>query len=394
MPTEELVLGEKTVVLVGTAHVSGESVKAVEDAIAKHKPDVVAVELCEQRYSALKNEKRWEETDILEVVSSGRTHLFLLQILLANFQRKIGEDVGVKPGAEMLKAIEVAEKSKAKVLLADRDIKVTLKRAMDSMSLREKVKVAWGFMDGFLEGQKVDEKLIEKLKEKDVLSELMEELAVETPSIKRVLVDERDSHIAAAIHMCDAKTIVAVVGAGHMEGVKRNLMELDAEEGVIVTHSHSVQGEEVKRKDGVMRKISAVSWLIVLAFAAILILGFVQHGGAMTVNMIVKWFLITGTCAAVGAALALSHPLTILSAFLAAPFTTLHPAIAAGWVAGYVELRLRKPRVIDFKTLMLLKSASDYWHNRVVKLVLVVAFTNLGASVGSFIGLTYMVSLI
>ncbi len=394
MPTEELILGDKLVVLVGTAHVSGESVKAVEDAVARYKPDVVAVELCEQRYNALKNEKRWEETDILEVVSSGRTHLFLLQILLANFQRKIGEDVGVKPGAEMLKAIEAAEKSGAKVLLADRDIKVTLKRAMDSMSLTEKAKVLWGFMDGFLEGQKVDEKLIEKLKEKDVLSELMEELAVETPSIKRVLVDERDRYIAAAVHMCDAKTIVAVVGAGHMEGVKKRLRELDSEAGVVVSHSHSVQGEEVKRPDRTMKRISAVSWLIMLAFAALLAAGFMQHGGEMTANMIAKWFLITGTCSAAGAALALSHPLTILSAFIAAPFTTLHPAIAAGWVAGYVELHIRRPRVVDFKNLMQLKSASDYWHNRVVKLILVVAFTNLGASLGSFIGLTYMASLL
>jgi pheromone shutdown-related protein TraB len=379
MPTEELVLGDKRIILVGTAHVSQESVQAVEEAIIKYRPDTVAVELCEQRFHALKDEKRWEETDIMEVINSGRTHLFILQIMLANFQRKIGDDLGVKPGAEMMKAVEIAEREKIPVLLADRDIKVTLRRAMDMMSLAEKAKLMWGFLTGFVEGDQIDKELIERLKEKDVLTELMEELALETPSIKKVLVDERDQYMALALHNCEARTVVAVVGAGHLAGLKRNLQALDGK--VVVTHSLSIGGAQVGKSGG--GKVALAAWavpiLIVASFAWI----FVRYGGEMTVNMILRLFLLQGTGAALGAALALGHPLSIAAAFVTAPFCALHPLIAVGWIAAYVELKVRKPRVADFKSLMSLKKASDYWGNRVMKLFLIMAFANLGSTIGS-----------
>jgi pheromone shutdown-related protein TraB len=379
MPTEELTLAGKTVILVGTAHVSDESVKAVEEAILKYKPDVVAVELCQQRYQALKEEKRWEETDIMEVINSGRTHLFLLQILLANFQRKLGEDVGIKPGAEMMKAIEIAEREKIGVLLADRDIKVTLKRAMDMMSLKEKAKILYGFVEGFVEGEKIDKELIEKLKEKDVLTELMEELAVETPSVKKVLVDERDAYIANTIHASGGKTIVAVVGAGHMAGIKRHLTELSGK--ILVTHSLSIGGEAVAKSGG--KKLKLVSLAVPVFFLATFVWIFIRYGSDMTWSMLIRLFLLQGTGAALGTALALGHPLSILAAFLTAPFAFIHPFIAVGWIAAYVEVKVRKPRVIDFKNLMYLKTTADYWNNRVVKLILIMAFANLGSTIGS-----------
>jgi pheromone shutdown-related protein TraB len=391
MPTEELVFGDKTIILVGTAHVSDESVKAVEEAIEKYRPDAVAVELCRQRYQALKEEKRWEETDIMEVISSDRMHLFLLQILLANFQRKIGEDVGVKPGAEMMKAVEIAENRKVKIILADRDIKVTLKRAMDMMTLKEKAKLFWGFVSGFIEGEEIDKELIERLKEKDVLTELMEELAVETPSIKRVLVDERDEYIAHTLHRAEAKTIVAVVGAGHMNGIKRNLVELEGK--VLVHHTLSIDGESIvqpKKKN----RINILSAAIILAFVALIAVGISQNGSTMTADMLIKWFLLTGAIAAIGPILAMGHPFSILAAFVSAPLKIFHPTIATGWIAGFIELKMRKPRVIDFKNLMMLKSTADYFKNRVVRLLFVVAFTNVTASVGNIVGLMYLAVLI
>ncbi|MFH0862597.1 MAG: TraB/GumN family protein [Candidatus Altiarchaeota archaeon] len=391
MPTEELVFRDKTIIIVGTAHVSDESVRAVEEAISKYKPDAVAVELCRQRYQALKEEKRWEETDILEVISSDRIHLFLLQILLANFQRKIGENVGVKPGAEMLKAVEIAEREKVNVILADRDIKVTLKRAMDMMSLKEKAKLFWGFVSGFVQGEDIDKELIERLKEKDVLTELMEDLAVETPSIKKVLVDERDEYIAHILHITDAKTVVAVVGAGHMAGIKRNLAELDGK--VLVSHSMTLGGQTLvqpKKK----KRISVLSLAIILAFAALLIAGLRQNGGTMTADMLVKWFVLTGAISAVGPILAMGHPFSVLAAFVSAPLKFLHPTIATGWIAGFIELKMRKPRVVDFKNLMMLKTTADYFRNRVVRLLFVVAFTNVTATVGNIVGLMYLATLV
>jgi len=392
MPVEELRFGDKTIVLVGTAHVSDESVKSVEAAIEQYHPDAVAVELCRQRYQALKEERKWEETDILEVISSDRLHLFLLQIMLANFQRKIGEDVGVKPGAEMLKAVELAEKNKIRVVLADREIKVTLKRAMDMMSFKEKVKLLYGFVGGFIEGEEIDKELIEKLKEKDALTELMEELALETPSIKKVLVDERDQYIAQALHRTDAKTIVAVVGAGHMEGIKANLLDLDRT--VVVSHRHFVEGQAIGGKKKIASKINMISYVIIVVFAALMLYGFIQYGSAMAFDIFLKWFIVTGAMAAVGPIVALGHPLSVLAAFFAAPTKIVHPTIASGWIAGYVELKVRKPRVVDFKNLMMLKTMSDYWGNRVVKVLLVVAFTNITASVGNILGLMYLAVLI
>ncbi|MFH1055113.1 MAG: TraB/GumN family protein [Candidatus Altiarchaeota archaeon] len=382
MPTEELTLGDKKVILVGTAHVSDESVKAVEEAIETYKPDAVAVELCEQRWDALRQEKEWEETDIMQVISSDRMYLFLLQILLTNFQRKIGDEVGVKPGSEMIKAMEISQSKGIKVVLADRDIKVTLRRAMDLMTLKEKVKLLYSFITGIIEGEEIDKELVERLKEKDVLTELMEELAVETPSIKRVLVDERDLYIAHRIYMADAKCIVAVVGAGHMEGIKKSLSELDG--GVVVTYTNQVDGVDIRRAK--VSKIKLVTW----AFPALLLLlfawMFIQYGGSVTFKMIIKLFLLQGTFAALGVALALGHPLSILAAFLTAPFAALNPAIAVGWIAGYVELKLRKPRVVDFKNLMKLKGMSDYLSNRVVRVILIVTFANIGSMFGSFVG--------
>lgn len=391
MPTEELVLGDKTIILVGTAHVSDESVEAVEEAIDKYKPDAVAVELCQQRYQALKEEKRWEETDILEVISSGRTHLFMLQIMLANFQRKIGEDIGVKAGAEMMKAIELAEERKINVVLADRDIKVTLKRAMDMMSLKEKAKLIYGFVSGFIEGEEIDKELIERLKEKDVLTELMEELAVETPSIKRVLVDERDEYIAHMLHKADAKTLVAVVGAGHMEGVKRRLRELDGK--IVVSHTLSVGGQSLQATAS-KKRMNLLWYAVPILFIGLLLVGLEQNGTTMTADMLVRWFLVTGCIAAIGPILAMGHPFSILAAFISAPLKIFHPTIATGWIAGLVELKMRKPRVLDFKNLMMLKSTADYFRNRVVRLIFVVAFTNVTATVGNIVGLMYLAVLI
>ena len=391
MPTEELVLSDKKVILVGTAHVSQESVTAVEDAIMRYKPDAVAVELDLQRFQALKEEKKWDETEISHVISSDRVYLFILQILLANFQRKIGEDVGVKPGAEMIKAIEIAEREGIGVVLADRDIGVTLKRAKDQMTFKEKAKILFGFVTGVVEGQEIDKELVEKMKEKDVLSELMDELSREAPSIKKVLVDERDEYIAHSIHDAKADCVVAVVGAGHMEGIRRNLIDADGK--IFVSHVQQIEGVDIGAKKK-SRKVHLLSAIIIGLFFLFLFAGFMKHGFEMTLSMLAMWWLITGSLAALGAALSLAHPLTILTAFLAAPFTTLHPAIAAGWVAGYVEMKIRKPRVIDFKNLMKLKSVSDYFTNRVTRLLFVVAFTNIGASIGVFIALPYLASLI
>jgi len=379
----ELNLNDKRVWLVGTAHVSTKSVELVEETIEKVKPDVVAVELCKQRRDALLDEKKWESTEIDEVIKSGRTYVFMAQILLANYQRKIGDSLGIMPGAEMLAAIKAAEKTGARVGLVDRDVKLTLQRTAGKMGFWEKLRLLSDVLSGVVEKDEVDEELVEKLKKKDILTEFIDELAKDAPSIKEVLVDERDAFIAGKISDIKAEKIVAIVGAGHVEGIKKILednskVDLDAL-------------SEVSKKKS---KLKYFAYLIPLVFLFIIGWGFLKHGGGVTVEMLARWFIVNGTLSAIGVALALGHPATILAAFVAAPFTSLNPMIAAGWFAGLVELKLRKPRVIDFKNLLKLSGISDYWRNRVTRTLLVIAFANLGSSLGTFIAFPYIASLI
>jgi len=372
----------KKVFLLGTAHVSEESVKLVRETIEKEKPDAVAVELCKQRHHSLMNEKKWNETDINEVINSGRTHLFLTQLLLANFQRRIGDKIHVKPGAEMKKAVEIAGEKRIKVELVDRDVKTTLKRAFSLMSLREKIKLAYDFIGGIFEGEEVDKELIEKLKKKDVLSEMMDELSREIPSIKKVLVDERDEYIALKIKELKESKVVAVVGAGHVEGIRKNLKKKTTN-----TKSRLEKLEMMEGKKGFARYLP---WIVPFAFIAVIAAGFIKHDAAFTSDLILKWFLIQGTLSALGAALALAHPVTIAATFIAAPFAVLHPFIAVGWISALVELKMRKPKVKDFKGLMKLNGITDYWRNRVTRIFLIMMLANIGGSISTLVVLPYL----
>lgn len=381
--------GDREVLLLGTAHVSAESVELVEEAIEKEKPDIVAVELCDKRQKALADNKKWSETEINKVIKDGNTYLFLMQLLLANFQRRIGEDLGIRPGAEMLKAVEIAEKSGIRVALVDRDINVTLKRAFARMSLREKSKIFMDMISGAFGDEEVNEELLEKLKEKDIITELMEDLGREIPSAKDVLVDERDRYIANRILNLKAGKVLAVVGAGHVEGIRKIL-----ESG---SRSKKELNNEIKALEHIPSKrsrIKLIAYVIPAMFIAIVGYGFYAHGFSLTLDLLWRWFLINGTLSAVGVLLAMGHPLSAITAFLAAPFTSLNPTIAAGWFAGITESWLRKPRVKDVEGLLRLNSLSDYWRNRVTRIFLVIAFANIGSSIGTFIALPYLATMI
>ncbi|VVB51143.1 TraB family protein [uncultured archaeon] len=385
--TVHVSVGGKEIWLVGTAHVSQKSVDSVKEVIEEVNPDAVAVELCDQRFTALMEGKKWEERDIIDVYKGGRGALFLVQIVMANFQRRIGEQVGVKPGSEMLGAIQAAKECKIPLILADRDLRVTLKRASSAMSLWEKGKIVFGLIEGVAEGEEIDTELVEKLKEGDALTELMDELSREAPSVKRVLVDERDQYIAAKLLESPYKRIVTVIGAGHSKGIVKNLREMSFGEADRQRLIKTLDKTESKRS---MLKYVGYS----IPFLVFFILGwmFLNRGFEASAHAFGVWFIIHGVLAALGAALALAHPLTILTAFLVAPFTSLRlAAVPSGWIAGAVEMKLRKPRVKDFTGLMKLNSYRDYVENRVTRLFLVVVFINIGSTAATFISLWYMV---
>ncbi|MFH1126229.1 MAG: TraB/GumN family protein [Candidatus Altiarchaeota archaeon] len=372
----------KKVFIVGTAHVSDKSVDLVKETIEKENPDVVAVELCKQRHQSLMDGKKWDETEITEVIKSGRTHLFLIQLFLSNFQRKIGDKVDVKPGAEMKKAVEIAKEMGIKVELVDREVKVTLKRAFSLMTLTEKLKLGYDFIAGVLDNEEVDKELVEKLKKKDVLTGMLEEMGREIPSIKKVLVDERDEYIAYRIKEIDGKKIVAVVGAGHVDGIKKNLdKKVDVKDRLKTL-------EEVKEGGSSWKYLS---WIIPLAFISLILIGFLMKDISFTRDMIIKLFVIQGTLAALGAAVALAHPLTIIATFISAPFALIHPFIAVGWISALVELKIRKPLVKDFKGLLQLNGIGDYWRNRVTRIFLIMILTNLFATAGTAINIVNII---
>lgn len=372
----------KDITLVGTAHVSKQSIKLVKETIQKKKPDSVAVELCEARYKALKDHKKWQETNVSTIIKEGKAYLFLVNLILSNFQRKIGKEIGVKPGAEMIEAVKVAEEHDADVVLADRDIQITLKRAFALMSLKEKFKIAVTLI-GDTFAADIDEEVIEQLKDKDILTEVIEGLAKEAPSVKKVLIDERDIYLAQKIVEAKGKKVVAVVGAGHVEGIAKKLQQ---------KKKSNLKKLEIVPKKKSMLKI--VKWGIPILFVLLLGYGFFTKGAGVTFEMLMWWFLINGTLSAIGTAAAFGHPYSIVSAFLAAPFTSLNPMVAAGWVAGYVEASVRKPKVKDFERLNRLDKLRDYWKNSVTRVLLVVVFANLGSTIGTVIALPYLMSLL
>ncbi|MBN2014685.1 MAG: TraB/GumN family protein [Candidatus Altiarchaeota archaeon] len=373
----------REIFLIGTAHVSKESVDLVKKVIEEEDPDVVAVELDEQRYESLMNKKKWDETEIHKVIKEKKTHLFLLQLLLTNFQRKIGDELGIKPGSEMLKAAETAREKNIRIALVDRDIRITLKRAFNRMGLKEKFSIFYSLFSGVFEREEITEDLLDRLKDKDVMTEMMQELAKEIPSIKEVLLDERDKYIAQKIRELEGRKIVAVVGAGHVGGIKE-IIESGKKEDVSELKS-------IPEKKSLWRY---AGYLIPLIFFSLVVWGFHTNGADLTLEMLEKWFLINGVLSALGAALALGHPLSVLTAFLAAPFTSLNPTVAAGWFAGLTEAWLRKPKVKDFDNLFKLDSIRDYWSNGVTRILLVIIFANLGSSIGTFIALPYLATLI
>ncbi|MEM4347481.1 MAG: TraB/GumN family protein [Candidatus Altiarchaeota archaeon] len=375
---------EKEILLLGTAHVSRESVLLVEKTIKEEKPDFVAVELCSDRYHALIDKKRWEESDIIEIIKEGKTNLFLMQLLLTNFQRKIGDEFGVRPGAEMLQAIEIAKKENAKIALVDRDVNVTLSRAFNLMSLREKFKLLYLFLSGIFIKEEITEETIEKFKDSDVITEMMNELGREIPSVKKVLVDERDAYIAKKILSLRGKKILAVVGAGHVKGIKENL------EKKKIDFSLKEIRKVPKKKSALKLFTYAITLLIFSLFA----FSFYSHGLNFTFDLFSKWFLIHAFLSAIGAALALAHPIAIMVAFFAAPFTSLHPALASGWFAGFAELWLRKPKVRDFEGLYKINGFRDLWKNQVTRILLVISFSNIGSSLGTFIAGALMIKIL
>ena len=375
------------IILIGTSHISEESVNLVKNTIIKENPDCVGVELCEQRFNALKNKKSWENMSIPKVIKEGKSYLLLTNIILSNYQKKLGNEFGIAPGSEMLKAIELGETLDKEIVLVDRDIQTTFKRSLDYMSIKEKFKFIFYIFSGFFE--EIDEETINNLKNKDMLNEVLNELSEEIPNIKKALIDERDEYIALKIleKYREGKKIVAVIGAGHLKGVK-NIIEEN-----IIKETFAYRKTELEKIPQKRSKAKIIAYIIPILFVSLVIYGFYSKGLNFTLNILIAWTLINGTLSALGVVLALGHPFSVLTAFAAAPITSLNPALAAGWFAGLTEAKMRMPKVKDFEDLSKLNRLRDYWKNNITRILLVVAFANVGSVIGTFVALPYLLSL-
>ena len=393
-PVERITFGGRPIVILGTAHVSQRSVDDVRAVLARENPTVVCVELDQARYQTLTKPDAWRELDIRSVLRSRRGFLLLANMVLAAFQRRMGLDAQVRPGAEMLAAVEEAEAAGARVELCDRDVQVTLQRAWSQSGLWGRSKLLSALLMTGFSSEKIEPEEIERLKTDGALTSMISELADFVPKAKSVLIDERDRYLAARIAQAasDAgpagEPVVAVLGAGHKVGVVRALHEIDA--GAELPDVEALGAAPPRSKAA-----RILPWLVPAIVAAVIAVGFARSGIDLTLTMLGRWVLINGSLAALGSLIALAHPVTVIVSFVAAPITSMNPTIGVGFVSGAVEAIVRKPRVSDFESIHDdLLSVRGFFRNRISHALVVFLGATLGSVAGTFIGLPLLGTLL
>jgi len=387
--------------IIGTAHIASDSVAAVRHHIDTYHPDIVAIELCNSRYQALAEDRRLDKEGLLKVIKEGKAPLVLLQSMLAAEQRKLGLDEGEQPGAELLAAIKMAEERGIRVELVDRDIQTTLRRAWRKMRFREKFRLLAGMMAD--EDEEDIPELKQMLEDKDLLSAMMDELREIAPGAGEVLVDERDIFLAGKIDaLRDGNRVLAVVGAGHLEGIRKNLGAPG--EGGTNGRAHI---DETVLAELALEPRPRVVWKAISWGMPVLMLGligyFLYTGDTSSIlEVAAVWLALNAGIAALFCLLAGGHPLAILTAALASPITSLNPTLAAGWFAGYVQMKIAEPTAEDLQNFLAFKVDDDtptkvffglipigemavFWHNRAGRVLMVTALTNLGSMLGAWL---------
>jgi len=364
-------------IIVGTAHISRHSADLVRDVIEKEKPDVVCVELDEKRMIALSEKNRWENLDLKQIIKDKQLSTLIINLVLASYQKKLGEKLGVTPGTELLEAIQTANEYNIPVELCDREVRITLRRAWHSMSFWQKLKFLFGGVGGLFEKQELTEEKLAELRSKDVLSEMMDELGKAMPVLKKVIIDERDQYIAQKMKEGKGQKIVSVVGAGHVKGII-NVLESD--------EKIDLKEIEIIPKPSPVAKI--IGWGIpVIIVGSILFIGY-SKGLNEAGDNAMFWILANGIPSAIGALIALAHPVTILTSFFAAPITSLTPLIGAGYVAAFVQAYFQPPLVKDFQNVAeSARKFSMWWKNKLLKVLLVFILASLGSVLGTYVGL-------
>jgi pheromone shutdown-related protein TraB len=373
-------IGQSTLTLIGTAHVSKKSVELVEEHIESGKYDCVAVELCQPRFENLTKRSWWKNMDIYQVFRQKKATLLLVNLALSAYQKRLAEKVGIEAGQEMIRAIELSKEKDLRLEVIDRNITITLQRVVTRVSFWQKLKIFSGLVAGIFVGEEVSEQQIEDLKKGDMLQTVVEEFGESLPEFKEVLIDERDEYmVGKLIELAESpdapKNILAFVGAGHLVGMVPAFSRPPDENRV----------RELSKTPPPSKTGYYIGWGICLLILSMFAVGY-SRSPELGLQLVLTWVLINGGFSALGAAIGLAHPLSILTAFLAAPLTSLNPTIGAGMVVGLTESYLRKPKVSDFEALREdIGSMKMWWKNRVVRVLMIFFFANLGSAVGTYV---------
>ncbi len=367
--------------LLGTAHVSRASAEAVKEMAGSGEYDAIAVELCQARYSALTAERKWTDLDLYKIIREGKAGLVMANLALSAYQRRIAEQFGIEPGAEMRAATVAAKERDLPLQLVDRDLATTLRRSYASVPWYKRIYLMTGLALGMVSSEEIDEDAIEKLKEGDILESTFTEFAETSPELYEALIAERDRYMAARLREentdSSGRKVLVVIGAGHMEGLAKHLED------------SSTDPESERKKLEAMPPKSRWPRIIPWANMVLVISGFLigfSRSPELGWQLVFIWVAINGGLAALGALLARAHPLTVLSAVIAAPLTSLNPTIAAGMVTGLVESWLRKPRVSDLENLRFdITTVRGWFRNPATRILLVFFLSNLGSAIGTWV---------
>lgn len=363
----------KEFILIGTAHVSKHSADQVREVIEFERPDSVCIELDDQRYQAIMDGNKWKETDIFKVIKEKKASLLLMNLALSSFQKRMAKQFGINAGQEMIQGIESSKEIGANLVLADRNIQITFSRIWHGIGIWGKAKLLMEIIYSIFSDESISEEELEKMKSQDMLNAMLSDFTVSFPRLKLPLIDERDQYLAQKIKDAPGNKIVAVLGAAHVPGIKEELKK-----------EHDLDRLSLLPPKSRIPKI--LGWAIPILILAVVALTFSANPSA-GVQQTISWVLWTGSLSAIGTAIGLGHPLAIITAFVAAPISALHPLIAAGWFAGIVQAYFRRPSVKDFETLSEdVLSIKGFWNNKVTRILLIVVLANLGSSLGTLIG--------
>ncbi|NTW90946.1 MAG: TraB/GumN family protein [Erysipelotrichaceae bacterium] len=375
MRIQEVING-KEITIIGTAHISSDSVEEVKLALLEIQPDTVAIELDDERYKSMTEKKNWQDMDIVDIIKKKKVGFLVAQMILSSYQRKIAQNLKLNVGEEMSTAIQYSKENHTKLLMIDRNIQTTLLRIWHNLGWFEKVKMLTELLSSMFEND-VKEEDIEALKQGDMLQSALTEISKQFPQIAETLIFERDRIMAYKLSHAQGNKIVAVVGAAHLPGIQKNLLNNNSISDLMVVP---------KKKGG-----NLTAWIFPLFIVGLIALSIINSPG-LAVDTILRFILINGSLAALGTLIALGHPLSILTAFVMAPIGVLSPFLATGWFAGLMEAWIHKPKVEDFMNLQDdVLHIKGYWSNRVARILLVVLLANIFASLGSIV---YSIDLI